>query len=316
MYLTIILINLILGSLFAQNELVVLDDATQPNRMSRWAAEGPVGPAIGIDYINNDKERGTVIRFRGFALNSIFTYRGDNGEPLNIANCKALQWKMKSERPFLIQVKVSTDGGIKYLLYSDLTNKVNSRDTYLHIGIGSIYRDGKWKIITRDIEKDLLSFLPKAKLISIDAISFRGTGYIDDLLAFSSVPKDILLNKGSIKGWDKIGKSGKIGLDSDPILEKIVKFDSGKDKTDFRLRNSDGTYWKIRTNVILQWKIKTDQPYKVFVIGDTLQGKYILSYESTDANVDYDKTSEIISYGLGKDTLDGKWHAITRNIEQ
>lgn len=315
MFNIILLFNLISSLVFAQKSVEVLDDATEP-RMSRWTVAGPTGAVIGVDYVNGDRKRGNVIRLRGFGLNNTFTYKGDKGGDLNIKGYKTIQWKMKFENPFLVQIKINTNDGMKNLLYSDLTNRVNNGDEYFHIGIGSNYRDGRWKVVTRNIEKDLQSFLPKLKLLSIDSISFRGSGYLDDIWALNSLPGEVLLNKGEIKGWDKIGKGGKISSNVDIALDKIIDFDSGPSSVDFRLRNTDGSYWKIRTNVVLQWKIKTQEPYKIFVIGDTLQGRYILSYDNSDSVGSYDEAKGIVSYGLGKETTDGKWTVITRDIEQ
>ncbi|MEI6092252.1 MAG: NHL repeat-containing protein, partial [bacterium] len=315
MFNIILLFNLIPCLLFSQKEVQVIDDATQP-KMSRWTVNGPIGTSIGVDYVSADKKRGNVIRLRGFGLNNVFTYKGDKGETLNIKDHKTIQWKMKFETPFIVQIKVTTNEGVKNLLYSDLMNRANSNNEYLHIGIGSKYKDGTWKVVTRNIEKDLQSFLAKAELLSIDSISFRGSGYIDDIWAIDALPEEVLLNKGEIKGWDKIGKGGRIFSISDPVLDNVIEFDSGSHDVNFRLRNTDGSYWKIRTNIILQWKIKTKEPYKVFVLGDTLQGKYILSYDSTDSVGTYDSSNGIISYGLGKETIDGRWNVITRDVEQ
>ena len=63
-------------------------------------------------------------------------------------------------------------------------------------------------------------------------------------------------------------------------------------------------------------KIKTESPYKISVIGNTLNGKYILSYDDKDVNEPYSKEKVIINYGLGANTKDGKWHVITRDLEQ
>ena len=295
--------------------VLVLDDAERP-RMSRWEVKGPISADVGVDYISSEKERKKVIRLRSMALNNEFMFRGEKGEALNITGFNVLEWKMNFTKPFMVKVEVKTTEGTKYLIYTDLADRNNTGDKYLHIGLGSRYRDGKWRTVIRDLEADMNSLIPNVRILSIQNLSFRGSGFLDDIWAVDVMPKDIVLEDGenNLKGWDRIGKGGTLDIDFDSVLGKIVKFDSGAKNVIFRLRKPDKSYWKIKTNVLLQWKIKTTASTTVYVVGESSYGKYTIAYTPGKNVPFYDKASGIIYYGLGDFTKEGVWRVFNRDL--
>lgn len=315
----LLIINFLIMSLnlFAQDypSVFVLDDAERP-KMSRWKVIGPVSPDIGVDYISSDKERKNVIRIKSDSLVNEFILKGNKGEPLNIKDGKVLQWKMKFNRPFVIGVEVQTTQGIKKIVYTDMSINFRTGADYFHIGLGSRYRDGNWKTVVRDLQADLNLLDKKIKINNILDLFFRGSGYLDDIWVLSYLPKDILLSDGDngLKGWDKIGKGGSISIDFDTLLGEIIKIDSGPKKASFRLRKQDSTYWDIKTNVVLQWKLKTTMDLNLYVMGVSSRGKYIISYRLGNKPTSYDKEKGIIYYYLGETVKDGVWHVFTRNL--
>jgi len=320
MFILLFSFSAIIWALPATENALILDNAQKP-QMSRWAVEGVTSSNTGVDYIAGDKERNKkVIRLKGAGLNTVFTFRGEKGSDLALVDYDVLQWKMKYSEPFMIQVDVTTSEGKKHILYSDLSNKVNNDDLYLHIGIGSRYTDGKWHIVTRDLAVDMSSILAHVKLKSIDRISFRGSGYVDDIKAFKRKPEDIIIYTGEkgLSGWikerklDKKGKYGKltageIGLDYDAAMGQVMRFNSGEQKVLFSLRNKSGSSWSIRNNSLLQWKMRMLSPYGIFVSGRSTSGRYSLYYDNSDR-------SGSLHYGLGSETLDGQWRAVTRDL--
>jgi hypothetical protein len=315
----LLIINFLIISLnlFAQDypTVFVLDDAERP-KMSRWKILGPVSPDIGVDYISSDKERKNVIRIKSDNLLNEFILKGNKGEALNIKDGKVLQWKMKFNRPFIIGVEVQTTQGIKKIVYTDMSINFRTGTEYFHIGLGSRYRDGKWRTVVRDLQADMRSLDKNIKINNILGLFFRGSGYLDDIWVLSYLPKDIVLSDGDngLKGWDKIGKGGSISIDFDTLLGEIIKIDSGPNKASFRLRKQDSTYWDIRTNVVLQWKLKTTNDLNLYVLGTSSRGKYIISYRLGNKPTSYDKEKGIIYYYLGETIKDGVWHVFTRNL--
>lgn len=317
-HITILLMTILGCSLYAQHvpSVIVIDDAEKP-RMSRWKMLGPAVPDTGVDYISSEKERKKVIRLRGDELNNEFVLKGDKGHDLNLKGHRVLEWKMNFSRPFVIKVDLVTTDGIKHLLYTDMSDNFRSSNDYLHIGLGSRYRDGKWRTVIRDLQLDLDSMLKKVKLMSIQSISFRGTGYIDDIWALDVFPRDIILENGEneLRGWDKIGKGGSLNIDFDTVLGEVVKFDSGSKNAIFRLRKQGGSYWKIKSNVVIQWKLKTRSDVTLYVIGEASnKGKYAVAYTFGRKAPFYEKKDNTVYYSVGEDNKDGAWHVFTRDI--
>lgn len=301
------------GLLSAQSSnenITILDNAQRP-QMSSWKVEGADANKFSVEYVNGGKEiRKNIIKLKGNGLNTSFVFKGAKGNELDLPGYKILQWKMKYDEPFMFQVNVTTSEGKKYLLYSDLNERVNNDDVYFHIGLGSKYTNGKWHTVTRNIEADIVSMLPGVKLISIDVISFRGSGYLDDIKAFRHMPIDVVLYSGAnngLKGWHKIGKGGSFSLDYDPVVGKVMRFDSGGKKALFGFKKLNRAPWYLGTNSALQWKMKMNASYKICIWGLSSSGKYSMCYDNS-------KSTEANHYGLGTDTTDDQWRSVTRNL--
>ena len=299
-----------------KNDIILLEDGKRP-QMSRWTVDGPATGNSGIDYIAGDKGRGSVIKLKGLGLHSSFTFRGEKGFPLSVSPKNVLQWKMKYKEPFIVEIGISTSDGIKHVLYSDLDEKINNNDLYLHIGLGTRFNDGNWHTVTRDVQEDLKSMVPNVKIKSIDFISFKGSGYIDDIKAMDKKPVDVIVSSTSLgsKHWDKLGKKGTFSVDYDVTLGDVFKFDSGEKKTVFQLKQTSGE-WDLTLTPIVQWKMKMLADYKIYFIVESTAGKYILVYDDDNQSKLYDPKTKMIHYGLGYYSVDNQWHVITRDLNE
>ncbi|MBN1114054.1 MAG: NHL repeat-containing protein [Oligoflexia bacterium] len=298
--------------------ILILEDASHP-APERWQMIGPNVKGSGVWYVSNESVRKRVIQLKGFGLKNVFVFKNKDGDFFDLKGYRAIQWKMKFSEPFIVQVLVTTSKGKKYLVYSDLENKASTDDIYLHFGLGSHYRNGKWHTVTRDLVADLHSILPETKIEAIHGVFYRGSGYVDDIWALKQKPRDIIVEDGEmhgLEGWDSIGSGGLIDLDTDPQLGSIIRFDSGEKNIPFRLRKPDGKYWKVRTNVVIQWKMKMQSSYKIYIIGDSTEGKILFAYDDENISKLYDHQSGMIHYGLGADTVDNKWRVITRDLSE
>lgn len=299
-----------------QGNIITLEDGN-PNNKSMWTFLGPKNDELGVKYINTDELRKQVVYLKSIGLNGTFIFKNKDNNYFNHNGFTSLQFKMKYKTPFVIQIYLDTNKGERYIVYSILENKKIIDDIYYHIGLGPTYSDGRWHTITRDFNEDLQYFDETLQVKTIKGISFNGEGYIDDIWLLKSAPPNILIEDGEMNGldaWDKIGKGGKIELDIDNYLGGTIYFNSGKDNVAFRLRKVDGSYWKIKTNVVIQWKMKMKEDYKIYVIGETTVGKYIISYEGDDFEPSYNEKSGMLRIALGKKTLDDKWRVVTRDI--
>ena len=312
-YLTI---GLLLLPLRAQtvNGTIVLDDGQKP-QMSRWSVEGPATETTGIDYISGEKGRGYVIKLSGFGLHNSFVFRGEKGAALSPSGKNVLQWKMKYKEPFIVDVELLTNEGTKHLLYSDLSEKVNNKDLYIHIGLGTRFNDGNWHTVTRDLQEDLGSMVPKIK--SINSISFKGTGYIDDIKVMDKKPLSVVIATATsgTKNWKRLGKGGSFSVDHDRVLGDIFNIDSGPKNTAFQLKRTTGV-WDLTLTPIVQWKMKMLADYKIYFIVESTKGRYILVYDDNNQSKLYDPKTKMIHYGLGYYSVDNQWHVVMRDINE
>jgi len=300
----------------AKNDVVVLEGGQKP-QMTRWSFDGPAADDSGIDYIAGDKGRGSVVKLKGFGLHNSFTFRGEKGSSLSMGTKNVLQWKMKYKEPFIVEIGVSTNEGSKHVLYSDLEERVNNNDSYLHIGLGTRFNDGNWHTVTRNIQEDLGSMVPNVKIKSIDFISFKGSGFIDDIKVMDKKPLDVVISSTSSgsKSWKKLGKSGSFSIDYDTVLGDVFKFDSGDKKTVFQLKQANEE-WDLTLTPIVQWKMRMLSDYKVYFIVESTGGRYILVYDDNNQSKLYDPKTKMIHYGLGYYSVDNQWHVITRDINE
>lgn len=300
-----------------KNEVIILEDGKKP-QMNRWSFDGPVTEDSGIDYTAGDKGRGSVVKLRGFGLHNSFTFKGVKGTSVSVGTKNVLQWKMKYKEPFIVEIGLSTNEGTKHVLYSDLEERVNNNDSYVHIGLGTRFNDGRWHTVTRDVQGDLSSMIPNVKIKSIDYISFKGSGSIDDIKVMDKKPLDVVVSSASSlgsKNWSKLGKTGSFSVDYDTALGDVFKFDSGEKKTVFQLKPVN-KIWDLTLTPIVQWKMKMLADYKVYFIVESTAGRYILVYDDNNESKLYDPKTKMIHYGLGYYSVDNQWHVVTRDINE
>ncbi|MFH1223163.1 MAG: NHL repeat-containing protein [Pseudomonadota bacterium] len=319
MFKTILLVSTLLcSSIFAAvttgDNLQILEDSNKP-KMDRWSIEGNTTGA-SVDYISSDKERKKrVVKLKSVGLNTIFVFKGHKGTELGLVGYNVLQWKMKYNQPFIVQVDVTTSAGEKHILYSDLSNNTNNDDTYLHIGLGSKYIDNRWHSVTRNVSADMRSMISNVKLVSVNKISFRGAGLIDDIKAFKDIPPDVVIYKGEdgLSGWSKSSKDvvsksrGELSTDYDTVMGRVLKFDSGKTKTLFVFNNKMRSTEVLNSNSVLQWKMKMNSPYRFYVQGRSSTGRYKIYYDNSEK-------SDASHFALGAQTIDNQWRSVTRDI--
>ena len=143
-----------------------------------------------------------------------------NGIDNNQSN-KFIQWSMKFDQSFLININISTSKGTRWLGYlpKDTGAGINGTDQdYILHGIGSNKTNNEWHTITRDLERDLKRYEPNNNFTKINYIRIRGGGYIDDIASYSSknnleISKPVIVTQPGIvltfddslaENWDKM----------------------------------------------------------------------------------------------------------------
>ena len=81
----------------------------------------------------------------------------------------------------------------------------------------------------------------------------------------------------------------------------------------YRLRNGDWGRWRNRRQFVVQWRMKTDEDFRVYLDVETNSGHRYIYYKPDDSNRLGRK--EYVHYGIGSHVTDGKWHTFTRCLK-
>ena len=120
----------------------------------------------------------------------------------------------------------------------------------------------------------------------------------------------------------------------------IVEYDHGEDKAEIINKQDDetnsrviyldgnninvgfllGGSWNDTKSKVAQWSMKTDEKFLVRFIIETANGERFLEYNNKDTGtgkfVSSYNNKHYIRHGIGTESVDGKWHTYTRDIEQ
>ena len=148
----------------------------------------------------------------------------ENGYMLNLADknlskkYRVIKWSMRYSEYYIIYIKIDTKKGEKYIYYTpdDKSYGGDKNSTYIHYGLGSFTKDGKWRTFSRDIEADLKGFDSNNSLISIKSFLVRGSGEFDTVRLSKRYKKRVLIL------YDRVGKYGYMGKIHAMLLENLL----------------------------------------------------------------------------------------------
>ena len=101
---------------------------------------------------------------------------------------------------------------------------------------------------------------------------------------------------------------------------EVIKLTGNGKKTSFRIGNRAGraSYvgaWHNKTEKILKWSMKYDEPFRIYIPITTKHGNHYLTYTNQSIDTKGKIRGGKVSYGLGEDSTDGTWHTFTRDLE-
>lgn len=160
------------------------EDAEDGSKL-RWLVydRSPSGATVENIY---DSDKGSrVIEFNGDGQNNSYLighlYSQVSRAWKDTAD-QTLNWDMKYSEPYSIYIRIYTNEGYKYMIY---TNDDNSKGRisalYVHYGLGSSTIDGTWQTFQRNLEDDLQAHIPSSSIISVEGMMIRGSGRIDNI---------------------------------------------------------------------------------------------------------------------------------------
>ena len=128
----------------------------------------------------NDAQKGTVVKVRGTGTKNGYVLGGweNSKEALNRTE-KRIKWSMKYSEDFTVFVRVMTENGGRYLMYSNTPHNSAVDNVYVHRGLGASVANGTWQTIERDLDADLHKNEPNNSITAINGFYVRGSGLID-----------------------------------------------------------------------------------------------------------------------------------------
>jgi hypothetical protein len=120
-----------------------------------------------------------------------------------------------------------------------------------------------------------------------------------------------------IDGWtvydnSPAGASIKNVYDNDRN-SRVIQLSGSSTDNGYRLRKSDGKEWNNSEKFIVQWSMKFDSSFIVFIDLETTAGHRYIYYTAKDR--DNLGGGRYVHFGLGRDVINGRWHTIVCDLQ-
>jgi uncharacterized repeat protein (TIGR02543 family) len=295
----------------------VYEDA-ENGTLDRWDIfdNDPAGAVI--DNTFDAEKNSRVIELNGDGTKNGYRLRNADGSFWYESTRAVIQWSMNYSGTFVVQVRINTTDGPRYLRYKPVQSSALGTGKTIDYGLGKTAADGTWRIFTRNLAADLAKAQPGNTLTSVDAFMIRGSGMIDDVVMMASVPDCVYedAEDAAIDRWD-IFDNDPAGAVIRNIFDpgknsRVIELDGDGGANGYRLQNADGSFWNESTRAVIQWRMNYSDTFTVLLRINTTDGLRYLRYkplQRSDLGTD-----RYIDYGLGKTAADGTWRTFTRNL--
>jgi surface protein len=185
-----------------------------------------------IANIFDSDKNSNVINIKGTKVSH--TYLIGDIEGVNAWNNQdesILTWSMKMKEPYQIILFVNTEKGVRYLYFSyNKNSNVLYNSKYIHINLSASSIAEVWRTFSFDISSQIKSHEANNQLTSINGLSLRGIGLIDDIQLNS--------NKNDFISTFKIGKEKKLHIATNDIFKYNFNINWGDGSTDSNVTKS------------------------------------------------------------------------------
>lgn len=298
----------------------IYEDAEDGNTIG-WQISDNTPAGATVNNIFDNEKNSQVIEFSnpngGDSDANAYQLGGawDNKNNFNI------KWDMKTTDTYIVDVLVMTLEGTKVLRYSDYHEDYVQQDEEIVFGLGKASLDGKWHTFNRNLVKDLQIVEPNNRLLSVDSFTVRAKGYFDNIELYSDFNKiyenaeDETVNKWSVYLGAEVESISNIY--DDERLSHVISLDGVDYSSQYLIGGFSDSInsWKDTKHVNLKWSMKHNNPAIIQVNVNTTKGERYLEYINADITVKSIDGDEI-TYGLGENSANGKWHTFIRNIAE
>ncbi|WP_319550179.1 hypothetical protein [Desulfogranum marinum] len=184
-------------------ESITLEDGEDSDTLGWQIYDNDPEGAV-ITNVFDEQKAGRVIEFIGSQTKNGYRLRNQDGSNWNITHFKVLEWNMQYQENCIVYIAAQTADGFRYLYYTTADYDKLGDGTYIHHGLGASLKDGSWQTVIRDLEYDLKEAQPDNTLLSIDAFLIRGSGRVDDIKVYHSIPAQQDSDHDGISDIDEI----------------------------------------------------------------------------------------------------------------
>ncbi|NOZ90012.1 MAG: hypothetical protein GXO60_01870 [Epsilonproteobacteria bacterium] len=232
-----------------------------------------------------------------------------------------MSWNIKYSENFTIYVRLTTEQGVRYIVYTPRGYDRGMSGELIKIGLGAPedILDGEWHRVIRHLSEDLTKFDPNNKIISIDSFLVRGSGEIDNLQLGDNELENVSkwnpysedAEDGNIDGWriysgDTNQATITNAYDADRG-SRVIKLDGQGKATGYRFdNNSARAIYHSGSDIDMCWSMKASEDYTVYLRVETPDGRKYITYTPRDDNRGVSGNS--VRMGLGANSTDGRWH--------
>lgn len=122
---------------------------------------------------------------------------------------------------------------------------------------------------------------------------------------------------GDTSGWDIYDDapagSTVTNIYDDDRGSRVIEFNGAATANGYRLRNDSGSYWDDTNFKVMEWSMRYNENFIVYIAAQTSDGfRYIYYTSSASDNLG---TGTYIHHGLGSEIRDGNWHTVVRDLE-
>ena len=154
-------------------------------------------------------------------------------------------------------------------------------------------------------------------------ISFRNNQYFipngrEGVLVYS--PRETVYEdaeNSGIANWS-IYDNDPIGAEISNVYDElrqsnVIKLNGSGTANGYHLSQANGCIWNNSEQFVLEWSMKFQQKYTVYVDVQTTSGRRLLTYKPVD--IDALGNDKYVYHGLGSNSIDGIWRTFTRDLK-
>lgn len=294
----------------------------EDNLTAGWYVDTNTPEGATITNVYDEVKNSNVIELKGDRTKNRYIFGNRTGEKAwEHSRFQVIKWDMFFNENYIIEIDTETTLGRRFLVYrpKDIDDGILNKS--IRYGLGTDTKNGEWQTVIRDLNQDIQNAETNNSLIEINAFRVRGSGKIDNI---EMLKRDKLVyfngEDSSDYEWriiDNTPTGATITQVYDNEKESIVvAFDGNGTKNRYVFGSWEGSKALYNKEYkVIKWSMKYSEKYEISIRLDTKLGERYIKYTPTKIEEGFVGTSTI-SYGLGTESINGKWQTFARDLEK